>query len=141
MRDAYSVPRNTRTFILDNLLPGHSCIKTELMLRYAKFYRGLLDSPVPEARYLAARLRTYVSSVSGANLKVICDMAGVDPLAVSREDLRNRLDLRREVPTGEDWILDKLNYLISESIKMKYTDVSQEDRDLIQDTIDCLCCS
>ena len=117
MRDAYSVPRNTRSFVVENLLSEHSSIKTELMLRYTKFYRGLLDSPVPEVRYLAERLRTDVSSVSGANLRVICDIARVDPLAVSREELRNRLDMRREVPTGEDWILDELNYLIGASIK------------------------
>ena len=139
VRDLYDVPRNTRTYIVENLLSTHHGFKVDLMTRYQKFYTNLLKSPSYPVRILSAMLRSDVRSCSGRNIAFITDEAGVDPLSISKGILTKKLDKKREIPENEAWVLDEINDMLGLLMMMKHNGIRGEEENQIKDMVDCLC--
>ena len=139
VRDVFDVPRSTRTHIVENLLSMHRGFKVDLLSRYQKFYMSLLRSPSMPVRVLSALLRNDVRSCSGRNLALITEEAGVDPLAVPKKKLEERLTKRRQVPDTEEWVLEEVNNMLGALMMLKHSGAEKEEVDQVKDMVDCLC--
>ena len=145
IKDLYRVPRGTHKYIVDHLLQDSTSLKTDLLLRYRKFYLSLTSSPSKEVRMMAYLLRNDLGSTTGRNLRFLQEGAGRDPLLCSRKVLKDLLDVGSDVPDDGQWVLDELGELLglqlSRDFTMEKNPVSQslEEDDGLDDIIEALC--
>ena len=94
----FNVPRETRSYIVENLLSNKENFHVDIILRYQKFYMNLMTSPLLPVRVMSRLLCHDVSSISGSNLAYITETCGQDPLTTLRTKLKEKLVRRRETP-------------------------------------------
>ena len=112
VKDSYTVPVETHTFIVENLLSHFPSVQQEVLLRYKKFAHSLLTSPSKEVCVLAHLLRDDVQSGLGKNLRYIEDLTGLNPLTASYNNLRDALDVKKLPPAGDKWVVPELAELL-----------------------------
>ena len=88
VRDAWGVPRQTRTYIVDHLLSGPFPHVRQLILRrYCKFVNGVVMSMNPVISALSHwGVRTRLST-TGRNVANIREGFGVDPIKCKSNSL------------------------------------------------------
>ena len=119
---AWNVPRATRTYFVDHLLSGGlSSTRVDIMVRYLKFFRGLLNSPTREVLIMANIAARDVRSIVGKNLNFIQTESGKDPWTISPGALRSALTSQKaEVPQEDSWRLPYLARLLEERGQLYY---------------------
>ena len=103
MRDAWEVSRQTRTYIVDNLLSGTlPHIKQLILRRYVRFAQNLVKSENPIISGLAYWAVRTKMSTTGKNVANIQDELNVDPLKCESKEI---IVKKREIPdNGEETI-------------------------------------
>ena len=103
VRDAWEVSRQTRTYIVDNLLSGTlPHIKQLILRRYVRFAQNLVKSENPIISGLAYWAVRTKMSTTGKNVANIQDELNVDPLKCESKEI---IVKKREIPdNGEETI-------------------------------------
>ena len=111
MRDAWEVSRQTRTYIVDNLLSGTlPHIKQLIIRRYVKFAQNLVKSENPIISGLAYwAVRTRMST-TGKNVANIQDELNVDPLKCESKEVVVK---KKEMPDNGDETIELLVRLLN----------------------------
>ena len=110
---AHDLPRQTRTFIVENYLCPLPSARQMILKRYVQYVQSLLNSENPVISQLASLSVNSTRSVTGRNIKRMREEFGLDPLSVNK---RQFVVKKADVPdNGEDTIelLDYLLYLRS----------------------------
>ena len=94
---AWQVPRNTRTYLVQQVLaPG-----SEILARFVNFFHSLRNAPSHEvltAGLLGAR---DLGSVTGRNLALVTELSGQDPWTASSARVRQALMDKEIIPVPE----------------------------------------
>ena len=107
------------------------------MVRYLKFFRGLLKSPAREVLVMANISARDVRSTVGKNLHFISVESGKDPWNTSPGDLKSVLTSQKaEVPFQDMWRLKYLARLLEERGQLYY---ECQDTRMHSNLIDSLC--
>ena len=134
VRDAWGVPRPTRTYILDHLLSvPFPHVKQLILRRYIKFVKVLVSSmnPVISAlSYWGARTRC---STTGRNVANLQEEFSVYPLAKTCSPTSLSVS-PREMPENGQEIIELLERLFSIKASETEPDVVAEISQLIDDT-------
>ena len=135
---AWIVPRACHTYLVDNLLSaGLSSVKEDIMLRYLKFFRGLLSSPCREVVLMANLSARDVRTTVGKNLMYLREESSLDSWSVSPSDLRAAVHERKaSIPVEDRWRLRYLARLLQERGQLNY---DCKDRELHTSLINSLC--
>ena len=97
MKLAWNVPRATRTYFVDHLLSGGlSSTRVDIMVRYLKFFRGLLKRPTREVLSMSNIAAMYVRSTVGKNLNFFQTESGKDLWTITQVTLGLLLPARRQ---------------------------------------------
>ena len=108
----HEVPRNTKTFIVDNFLAREfDHVMKELFSRYVNFVKSLRKSSSVEIRSLFEIIGYNCQSSTGRNLYFIRTETGLDPYRISSRHIKN-LDMRQQIPMLEMWRIPTLDRLI-----------------------------
>ena len=107
------------------------------MVRYLKFFRGLLKSPTREVLVMANISARDVRSTVGKNLHFISVESGKDPWNTSPGELKSVLTSQKtEVPIQDKWRLEYLARLLEERGQLHY---ECKDTRMHSSLIDSLC--
>ena len=124
---AHSVPRQTRTFIVENYLDcGLPSVRQLILRRYVQFVQTLTTSANPVIWMLANLAVQTVRSTTGLNIKNIFDEFGLDPL---NTDKRQFVTSKEIVPADKEENIELLNYLL-------YIRSSESDEEIISEIND-----
>ena len=119
---AWNVPRGTRSYFVDHLLSGDlSSTKVDIMVRYLKFFKGLLKSPTKEVLIMANLPARDVRTTVGKNLRYLQLESGKDPWITSPDNLRQSLSSQKaDAPEDDMWRLRYLAKLLEERGQLYY---------------------
>ena len=126
---AHDLPRQTRTYIVDNYLCPLPSVRQLILRRYVQFVQSLMTSDNPIISQLASLSVNSVRSVTGKNICNMREEFGLDPVTINKKkfsvlktaipehghsniELLDYLLYLRSNETEEE-ILDELNELIS----------------------------
>ena len=124
---AHGVPKQTRTYLVENLLCcGLPSVKQLVIRRYLQFLQTLLTSDNPVIWQLANLAVTTVKSNTGLNVKNIKDEFLLDPLTTNK---RSFCITEVEIPLDKSENIELLNYLL-------YIRNSEHDEDIIAELED-----
>ena len=135
----WDCPRETRRYLLQQVL---SCdlitAKTDIMVRYSKFFKSLRSSTSREVATLAYLVSRDVQSTTGANLRLIEQEAGLSVWNASQEKLKDAIQQKERVPVDdrEQWRIPFLSKLLGRRQELSYLG---EDIEEISDLINSLC--
>jgi hypothetical protein len=135
---AWDVPRSTHTFFVDGLLgSGLPSIRQQILGRYPKFFKSLLDSPSLEVAVVARIVSKDAKTITGKNLLNLRIETGVDVASAPLSKSRQLFSLVSE-PTQANWKF----YLLEKYLKTRNDmDTRCEDTEYINDLISSLCSS
>ena len=104
------------TYFVDHLLSGDlSSAKVDIMVRYLKFFNGLLKSPTKEVLLMANLSARDVRTTVGKNLRYLQGESGKDPWITSPDELRQSLfSQKADAPEGDRWRLSYLAKLLED---------------------------
>ena len=136
----WGCPRATRTFLLQKVLScGMSSARTDIMSRYAKFFRGLRNSVSMEVRVLSNLVSRDLQSTTAKNLRLLNHESSQDPWEGSplkiREGLMNSETV--EVHQQDQWRIPYLLSLLKQYQEARYM-VLDKEMDNLQGLIDSL---
>ena len=132
----HNCPRSTKTWIVENLLAQNFIpVKTELMARYANFYKSLKASNSYEVSFLAEVVSEDVRSTTARNLNLIRVETDTDPLTTGANTVRKAVK-KTEIPDGQSWRIDTLDFLLKER---RRREARLEKVDQLSSIIDALC--
>ena len=98
VRLTWDCPRQTRTFLVQQVLScGMTSARTDILTRYAKFFRGLRSSVSLEIRVLANLMSRNLESTTGRNLGMVRETSGLDPWVVGPVKLKQALSIADEM--------------------------------------------
>ena len=76
----WDCPRDTRTYLLQQVLsPGLDSARTDILVRYASFFRNLRKSTSKEVAMLSNLVSRDLSTSTGSNLRVVAEASDVCP--------------------------------------------------------------
>ena len=138
MKLAWDVPRDTHTFFIDGLLgSGLPSIRQQILGRYPKFVKSLLDSPSLEVAVVARVVSRDAKTTTGRNVLNIKLETSYDVLSAPPSQIKSLFSSVSLSPPA-NWKL----YLLDKYIKLrKEIDSKCEDTDYINDLINSLCSS
>ena len=137
----WGVPRATRSYLVQQVLDsGLTSAKVDILSRYSGFFQGLRKSPSYEVSVMASLAGRDLGSVTGRNLKLIGDLAELDPWVVSSARLKEQLvsKLLVDVPPADQWRVPYLSSLL----EMRHRYYYQGDSDSaseVSELINSLC--
>ena len=130
VRDAWSVPRQTHTYIVDHLLSGNlPHIRQLILRRYSKFVQTLKRSKNPVISALAYWCVNTRLSTTGNNVANIREEFKMDPLKCSPWKINTA---KREVPINGHENIDLLMRLFEIRTEELEPDVLLEINELIE---------
>ena len=139
---AWDCPRDTRKYLVQQVLsPGLSSARTDILVRYAKFFTSLRRSTSREVAMLANLVSRDISTTTGANLRYIEDSSGLSPWETSQEKLREAI-IEKETVTVQDmdkWRIPLLDKLLATRQNMEYMGEEENEVSRMTDLIDSLC--
>ena len=106
---AHNLPRQTRTYIVENYLSTFPSVKQLIVRRYVKFLQCLLSSRNPVIWKLASLAVSSTRSVTGKNVCNISDEFGLDPLTVNQKRFSVKIT---EIPDNGMENIELLDYLL-----------------------------
>ena len=132
---AYDLPRNTKTFIVDNYLAiNFDSVMKELFSRYVNFVKSLQKSFSYEIRSLFEIIGYNCQSNTGRNLHFIQTQSGLDPYRISSRKIRD-LDMGQQIPVNEMWRIPTLDRLLKSQNTLIDNMESTEEVDAIIDSV------
>ena len=131
VRDIFNLPREARTYLIENVCSIHHGFKTDILSRFQKFAKSLFKCPIAPVRILATMLRSDVRSIFGKNIAYIEKITGINPLEMSRNDLINKVSVPREAPEGEQFMIE----VVSDLYNVLQGEQVETERTLIHDMI------
>ena len=140
MKIAWGVPRQTRTYILHNLLSkGTFSAKADILSRYAKFFLGLRFSASKEVQVLCRMNSRDVRSNLGKNLLLIERLTGLDPRQYSVGRIKEAVKKAVTVctPDQDHWRLPYLATLLERRSEAYYNG-DEKSQKYFQELIDSL---
>ena len=107
------LPRNTYTYLVEGHFAKHFVsLRNQVFMRYAGFFRSLLNSPSKEVQMLARLVRNDPRSITYKNLRLVKQKTKLElPFAYGKARLLSSLPIQ-SVPDGEKWRLGLLDYLL-----------------------------
>ena len=113
VRTAFNVPRNTFTYLVEGYFgSGLISLRNQVVSRYAKFYRKLVDSSSKEVRILAQLVKNDPRSTTCRNLRLLRKMSGFSQAEFySSYRIKAALPMKK-VPEKESWRLGLLTSLL-----------------------------
>ena len=113
VRTAFNVPRNTFTYLVEGYFgSGLISLRNQVVSRYAKFYRKLVDSSSKEVRILAQLVKNDPRSTTCRNLRLLRKMSGFSQAELySSYRIKAALPMKK-VPEKECWRLGLLASLL-----------------------------
>ena len=135
---AWDVPRSTHTFFVDGMLgSGLPSIRQQILGRYPKFIRSLLDSPSLEVAVIARLVMRDAKTTTGRNVLNLKIETSLDAVCAPLSKFRELFSSAR-VPALDHWKF----YLLSKYLKLRDDlEMKCEDTNYINDLIDSLCSS
>ena len=77
---SWSCPRDTRTYLVQQVLcPGLASAKTDILVRYLKFFRSLKKSTSKEVSMMASLVSRDIRTTTGSNLRLLENASGLCP--------------------------------------------------------------
>ena len=137
----WGCPRPTRTYLVQQVLAcGYTSARSEIMARFSKFFRGLLNSPSREVAILANLLGRDIRSATGGNLSLISELTGCNPWLDGQAKIRQKLTESEQVnPENNDkWRVEYLSALLEQKQEWYYKGAQNEVEE-VQDLINSLC--
>ena len=125
----WDCPIQTRSYFLSQVLYcGYSSAKTDILCRYPRFFKSLLDSPGKELRVVSRLVSRDIRSTTGKNLALIKELTGLNPWEARTLQLKRNLMLSEfaEVPEYDKWRIPFLKNLFS--LKRQTEDESEAER-------------
>ena len=138
---SWSCPRDTRTYLVQQVLsPGLASAKTDILVRYLKFFRSLRKSTSKEVSMMANMVARDLSTTTGANLRLLADISGLCPWQAGQLEFRDAVTTKELVQVMEvdKWRVPLLDKLLSQRQTMYYTG-EEEELARIDDLINSLC--
>ena len=106
---AHGLPRNTKTYVVENYLCPLPSVRQLILRRYVQFVQSLISSTNPVIGKLARLAVSSVRSTTGLNVRQMKDEFQLDPLKVNKKMFVVR---KADLPEhGEDNI-ELLDYLL-----------------------------
>ena len=140
---AWRIPRSTHRYFLEYLSGGMPSVETELVSRYAGFYKSLLASPNWEVNIMARIAAKDIRSVTGRNLRLIEVASNGQTWVTSKSKIKEGLRTTAvHVPPTDQWRIGLLGKLLEQRDVLIYQ--GHEETPLcveLQETIDSLCTS
>ena len=126
---AHSIPRQTRTYLVENLLCcGLPSVKQLLIRRFVQFVQNLLSTENPIISKLAHLSVITVQSTTGLNVKNINDEFLANPLTTNK---RLFVTTNVEIPIDKQDNVELLNNLLHIRNLEQDEDIIEELDDLI----------
>ena len=112
IKRVYRLPLNTFTYLVEGHL-GESTLplRVQVLSRFPKFYRRLVESPSKEVKLIAKLATRDARSVLSCNLAFVSELAGLDCTVESAAVVRNALPVKT-VPECEKWRIGLLDLLL-----------------------------
>jgi hypothetical protein len=125
----WDVPRNTSTFLVENLLGGNiQHVRGSILKRYTMFCQKLLKSSSTEIRILASISAEDTRSNMGRNLMCIGQETGLDPLRSGKLEVGETLE-KTDVPLEDTWKIPLLKRLLEERQEQRDGDCNTKETD------------
>ena len=138
---AWNCPRETRTYLVQQVLaPGLDSARTDILVRYAKFFQSLRKSVSKEVAMLANLVSRDIRTSTGANLRVLEEASGLCPWTGSKLSLQEAICTREAVKVQESdtWRIPMLDKLLTTRQSLKYMG-EEEEVSRLSDLIHSLC--
>jgi hypothetical protein len=133
---SWDVPRSSHTFFVNDLLGcSFPSSRQQILSRYFKFYRPLLNSPSHEVAVVARLVGKDAKSVTGKNLLNICLETKLNVFSAPLQKIKDAISLATP-PAPEQWKL----YLLDKYIcRRKDLRTRCEETNYLDNLIDSLC--
>ena len=102
VKDVWGLHRATHRVYARWLGSGHSTIREDLLSRWPKFFRSLLNGPSPEAAVLARVAAADRRTVTAANNAVILAATGLSAWTATADQVRAELRSREPDMTDDE---------------------------------------
>ena len=138
---AWSVPRATRTFLLQQVLTaGVTSAKVDILARYRNFFHGLRRSPCYEVSVMANIASRDLRSTTGSNIRFVEQVSGLDLWSCNYFELKEALKQNEmvDVPILDQWRIKYLDTLLSQRQELHYIGASVEE-ERVAELITALC--
>ena len=132
---AWSVPRATRTFLLQQVLTaGITSAKVDILARYRNFFHGLRKSPCHEVTVMANIASRDLRSTTGSNIRVVEQLSGLDIWECNPTELKEVLKQKDlvDVPLPDQWRIKFLATLLAQRQELHYSGASDEENRLTE---------
>jgi hypothetical protein len=119
----WSCPRETRTYLLQQVLAsGLDSARTDILVRYSKFFRTLRSSTSKEVAMMANLVSRDISTTTGSNLRLLADESGLCPWETGQVKLREAVVCKEMVPVMDmdKWRIPLLVKLLGQRQKLAY---------------------
>ena len=118
----WQVPRATRSYFVDQLLEcGLTSLKSDTVARYTKYLQNLPRSPSAEVVIMFNVASRDIRSQTGANIKYIEEMTGLNPKYCSVSEMKKELSNLKISPDACDaWRIEYLRKLLSLKCESHY---------------------
>ena len=134
----WNVPRNTSTFLVENVLAKElSSVRRNLLTRYTVFCKNILNKSSMEVRLLARIAVADIRSNTGKNICKISKEIGNDALQVSKYQVGEAL-VRSDVPVEDTWKIPLLTRLLKDRQQLR---VDCLDTEPVDELIEVVCTS
>ena len=128
----WQVPRNTFTYLLDNVLaPDFISLRCQVYGRYVSYFQKMFSSSSKEIRHLVRIVSRDARSVTYKNVQFLTNLTGFSPWDYSSRKIQESVP-RAEVPARDWWRPSLLKKLIAMRGKT-------DDRERLSKMIDSLC--
>ena len=133
---AWKVPRNTYTYLVDNLLATNfSSLQKQVMSRYVTFFQSLFTSTSREVRHVARVVSHDARSTVFKNVQYIKTISGFSPWDYGKMKIAENV-AKVDVPDNNEWRLSLLEKMLRFRMEME---TKMEDTAAITKMIDSLC--
>ena len=133
---AWNVPRDTYTYIVENLLANNfSSLKKQILSRYTTFFQSLFTSASKEVRHLARIVSRDARSTVYQNVKLIEQISGLSPWDCSKCQITENI-LKAVIPGNNEWRLSLLKKMLATRME---NESNMEDTETLSKMIDSLC--
>ena len=138
---AWECPRDTRTYLAQQVLScGLDSARTDILVRYAKFFKSLRSSPSREVSVMANIVSRDIQTTTGSNLRMVEEASGLSAWDSNPDMLREAIRSKEMVQVGnqEQWRIPYLNKLLGQRQELSYLGLDQE-KARVDELIDSLC--
>ena len=137
---AWNCPRSTHTYLVNGLLARDRCsMRTQILSRYVKFTRSLLNSVSPEVVSVANKVMRDRGSHTGSNVARLQEETGLNIWVTTPGRVKDALTRAVPAPPPTDeWRIGFLEKLLARRQQME---IEVEDTRNVDELIDSLCSS